>query len=295
MPLVSALPWLRDARQKRYAIGAFNAQNLEFVQGILRAAEELRSPVILQLSARAINYAGLRPMASLVRAAAQEAQVPVIMHLDRGDYEMSLRCLVAGFSSLMFDGSRLPMALNAEETRRVVEAAHVMGVPVEGELGHAGGKRADDSDEPTRYTTSEAAQRFVALTGIDSLAIHVGPTASGVDRPGKLDVERIRLISEAAGIPLAIPNAKDLSDQELQEAIAAGVSKITVGMELNLAFTKALRQTASQDPDQVDPRPILGAARSAVAELVRKRIELFGSAGRTLDSGREAAPRELRF
>lgn len=283
MPLVSAMPWLEDAKQRGYAIGAFNAQNLEFVQGILRAAEDLQSPVILQLSARAINYAGLRPMASLVRASAQEAKVPVIMHLDHGDYEMNLRCLVAGFSSLMFDGSRLPLALNAEETRRVVEAAHVMDVPVEGELGHVGGKRVDIPVEPDLFTSPEAAQRFVALTGVDSLAIHIGQQAAGPGRLTKLDAERVQGIAAATGIPLALPHVRGLSDEELKEAINAGIAKISVGTELNEAFTRALRLAASQDPEQADPRPLLAAGRLAVAEVVRRRIQVFGSAGRAQD------------
>lgn len=290
MPLVSALPWLTDAKQGRYAIGAFNAHNLEFVQGVLRAAEELESPVILQLSARAINYAGLRPMASLVRAAAQEAKVPVVMHLDHGDYEMNLRCLVAGFTSLMFDGSRMPLALNAEETRRVVEAAHVMGVPVEGELGHVGGKRVDSPTDPDLFTTPDAAQRYVALTGVDSLAIHVGQLAMR-DRPSRLDAERVRAISDATNIPLTLPHVRGLSDEELQEAIAVGICKISVGPELNEAFTKALRTASAQDPDQVDCRPLLAAGRAAVADVVRQKIKLFGSAGRAREAMMGALPK----
>lgn len=284
MPLVNATPILQAARQGRYAVGAFNAQNLEFVQGILRAAEELQAPVILQLSARAINYAGLRPMASMVRAAAQEASVPVVMHLDHGDYEMNLRCLVAGFSSLMFDGSALPFAMNVEETHRIAEASHVMGIPLEGELGHSGGKRDATPARPEEFTDPDLAQRFVTLTGVDSLAITVGAVPKLLEKTARLDIDRIRAISAAAGVPLVLHHSSGLPDDEIKEAIAHGIAKIAVGTELNAAFTRALKQAAAKDPEQVDPRPLLGAGRSAIADVVRNKIRLFGSAGKAADA-----------
>jgi ketose-bisphosphate aldolase len=280
MPLVNAKPVLQAARKGRYAVGAFNAHNLEFVQGILRAAEELKAPVILQLSARAINYAGLRPMSSMVRAAAQEARVPVVMHLDHGDFEMNLRCLVAGFTSLMFDGSALPFAMNVEETHRIAEAAHVMGIPVEGELGHMAGKRDDAAPKPEDFTDPDLAQRFVTLTGVDSLAITVGAIPKLLEKTARLDIDRIRAIHAAAEVPLVLHHASGIPDDELKEAVAHGIAKVAVGTELNGAFTAALRAATARDPDQVDPRPILGAGRTAIAELVKDRIRLFGSAGK---------------
>lgn len=280
MPLVNATPILKAARESRYAVGAFNAHNLEFVQGILRAAEDLDSPVILHLSARAIHYAGLRPMASMVRAAAQEARVPVVMHLDHGDYEMNLKCLVAGFTSLMIDGAALPLALNIEETRRIVEAAHVMGVPVEGELGAVTGKRGDVPSGPKDYTDPDSADRFVQLTGVDSLSLVVGARPKQIEKTARLDIDRIRAIHHATGVPLVLQHASGIPDDELQEAIAHGICKVGVGTELHHAFTVALRQATAKDPDLIDPRPMLAAGRAAVAEVVRAKIRLFGTAGR---------------
>ncbi|MBO9539394.1 class II fructose-bisphosphate aldolase [bacterium] len=280
MPLVNATPILQAALRGRYAIGAFNAHNMEFVQGIIRAAEDLSAPVILQVSARAIHYAGLRSMASMVRAAAQEARVPVAMHLDHGDFDLNLKSLVAGFTSLMFDGSALPFAVNVEETRRIVEAAHVMGIPVEGELGHSGGKPNDVVGNASDYTDPDAAERFVTLTGVDSLAVTVGAIPKLLEKRPQLDIERISAIRHATGVPLVLHHSSSIPDDEVREAVAQGICKISVASELNRAFTDALRQAAAKDPDQIDPRPMLGAGRAAISEVVRGKIRLFGSAGK---------------
>lgn len=283
MPLVNARSILEAARKGRYAIGAFNAQNLEYIQGILLAAEELSAPVILQLSARAINYAGLRPMASIVRAAAQAARVPVVMHLDHGDFEMNLRCLVAGFTSLMFDGSTLPIAMNVEETRRVVEAAHVLDIPVEGELGHPGGKHSDESDLPEDFTDPDLAKRFVALTGVDSLAVSVGNLVNRVQQTIELDVERIRAISQGTGVPVVLHHIRGIPAPQIRSAIMAGVAKINVSTDLNVAFCQAVREAGLKEPELCDPRPLLGAGREAIAEVVRSKIRIFGSEGRAAE------------
>ncbi|HEY9856511.1 MAG TPA: class II fructose-bisphosphate aldolase [Stenomitos sp.] len=280
MPLVPATSILQAARAGRYAVGAFNAHNLEFVQGILRAAEDLEAPVILQLTTRAIHYAGLRPLAAMVRAAAQQSQVPVVMHLDQGDYEMSMRCLVAGFTSIMFNGSALPFSMNVEETHRVAEAAHVMGIPLEGELGHAGGKRQEAPGTPDQFTDPDTAQRFVTLTGVDSLAITVGSVPRMLEKTARLDIARIRALSHATGVPLVLRHSSGIPDEDLRAAITNGVAKIAVGTEINQAFSTALRQAVLKDPDLIDPRPMLGAGRAAIAEVVRAKIRLFGSAGK---------------
>lgn len=295
MPLVPATSILAAARAGRYAVGAFNAHNLEFVQGILRAAEELQAPVILQLTARAIHYAGLRTLASMVRAAAQEAQVPVVMHLDQGDFEMNIRCLVAGFTSLMFDGSALPFSMNVEETHRIVEAAHVMGIPIEAELGHPGGRRQLTPGRPDEFTDPDTAQRFVTLSGVDSLAITVGSGPKMLEKTARLDLPRIRALSHATGVPLVLRHSSGLTDDDLRAAISLGVAKVAVGTELNRAFTSALRQAVAKDPEQIDPRPLLGAGRLAIAEVVKAKIRLFGSAGKAHETsaGLPAPPKTV--
>lgn len=280
MPLVNARTILEAARAGHYAIGAFNAQNLEYIQGILRAAEDLGAPVILQLSARAIHFAGLRPMASIVRAAAQEARVPVVLHLDHGDFEMNLRCLVAGFTSLMFDGSAMPFAGNVEETRRVVEAAHVMGIPVEGELGNGTGKHTDAADSPADYTDPDLARRFVTLTGADILAVSVGNNVPRGTGGVQLDLDRVRVLAEVTGVPLVLHHIHGIPEAQIRKAITYGVAKINVSTDLNVAFSHAVREASNRDPEGIDPRPVLGAGREAIAEVVRAKIRMFGCEGK---------------
>lgn len=282
MPLVTSKEVLTKAQREGYAVGAFNANNLEYVQAIIDAAEEEKAPVILQASQGAINYAGLDMIVAMVRTAAEKATVPVVLHLDHGtSYEQNVRCLRAGFTSLMFDGSKLPYEENAAITKRIVEMAHVVGVPVEAELGQvptAGNITWEDVE--ALMTDPEEAKRFVEETGVDFLAVAVGSVHKMTAQAAKIDVERTKKIAELTGVPLVLHGASGVTDDGYKEGIKAGICKINIATELNKAFTKGMRDALAKKPDEIDPRRIVGVGRQYVKEAVKAKMRLFGCSGK---------------
>lgn len=283
MSLVSSKDLLKGAQQGKYAIGAFNAFNLEMVQGIIEAAEEEKSPLILQVSQGAIKYAGLEHATALVKIAAQQTPVPVVLHLDHGtDYAQVVRCLRAGFTSLMYDGSAKPFDENVAVTRQIVEMGHAVGIPVEAELGRIGGveDHLQVSELDATMTDPEEARRFVELTGVDSLAVAVGTVHQMTTRSAQLDFDRISAIRESVDVPLVLHGASGVPDEGVQEAIARGICKINIATHLNKAFVEAVATALADNPTVVDPRKILGKGKAAVKEAVRDKIRLFGSNGR---------------
>ncbi len=275
---------LIDAQKNNYAIGAFNANNMEIVQAIIETAEEERSPVIVQASQGAIKYAGLDMIVSMVKSLAEKATIPVVLHLDHGtDYYQNILCLRAGFTSLMFDGSKLPFDENVAMARKVVEMAHVCDVPVEAEIGQIG--KMDASDEPgvarerikEFMADPEEAARFVKMTEIDSLAAAVGTIHGCQEQIAQLDIPRIEKIRDLTGVPLVLHGASGASDEEIRKGIAAGISKINIDTRIRMAFTKAARDFLNQNPDEIDPRKILGPAKEAAKEVIRGRIRVLGS------------------
>jgi len=284
MPLVTSKEMLIDAQKNNYAVGAFNANNMEIVQAIIETAEEERSPVIVQASQGAIKYAGLNMIVSMVKTLADKATVPVVLHLDHGtDYYQNILCLRAGFTSLMFDGSKLPFDENVAMTRKVVEMAHVCDVPVEAEIGQIG--KMDASDEPgvarerikEFMADPEEAARFVKMTEIDSLAAAVGTIHGCQEQIAQLDIPRIEKIRDLTGVPLVLHGASGASDEEIRKGIAAGISKINIDTRIRMAFTKAARDFLNQNPDEIDPRKMLGPAKEEAKEVIRGRIRVLGS------------------
>ncbi|KQC10602.1 MAG: tagatose-bisphosphate aldolase [Candidatus Cloacimonas sp. SDB] len=284
MPLVTSKEMLIDAQKNNYAVGAFNANNMEIVQAIIETAQEERSPVIVQASQGAIKYAGLDMIVSIVRALAEKATIPVVLHLDHGtDYYQNILCLRAGFTSLMFDGSKLPFDENVAMTRKVVEMAHVCDVPVEAEIGQIG--KMDASDEPgvaqerikEFMADPEEAARFVKMTEIDSLAAAVGTIHGCKEQIAQLDISRIEKIRDLTGVPLVLHGASGASDEEIRKGIAAGISKINIDTRIRMAFTKAAGDFLDQNPDEIDPRKMLGPAKEAAKEVIRGRIRVLGS------------------
>ncbi|MEA1964105.1 MAG: class II fructose-1,6-bisphosphate aldolase [Candidatus Aerophobetes bacterium] len=287
MALVTTKEMLRKAQKEGYAVGAFNTNNMEIVQAIIEAAEEERAPVILQASQGAIKYAGLDYIVAMARVASEAASIPVALHLDHGtDYYQNIRCLRAGFTSLMYDGSKLPFAENAANTRRIAEMAHACGIPVEGEIGQIG--RMGASDEPgvalekvkeTMADPEEAAE-FVKQTGLDSLAAAVG-TIHGCRTPfAKLDVPRIEKIRDLTGLPLVLHGASGANDEEVKKGIAAGISKINIDTRIRIAFVKKIREFLPLYPDEIDPRKVLKPAKEAAKEVIRGRMRVFGCSGK---------------
>ncbi len=290
MPLVTSKEILQAALEGHFAVGAFNANNMEQVQAIVDAAVEERAPVILQVSQGAIRYAGLEFAAAMVKTAAAEADVPVVLHLDHGtDFDQNIRCLRAGFTSLMYDGSKAPYEENVTVTSRVAHIAHVCGIPVEAELGKVLQSADGVTEEDVRAAMTNPAQArdFVERTGCDALAIACGSVHAMRSAEAELDIERIQAIHAAIPeTPLVLHGSSGVKEESEVEAIKHGISKINVATMLNQAFTRALRETLAALPvEESDPRKFLLGSRDAVKEVVRHKMRLFGSSGTVTSSG----------
>jgi fructose-bisphosphate aldolase class II len=305
MMLVTNKDLMVPARKNGYAIGAFNVQNLESMSAIAEAATEEKSPVIMQITPSVIKYAGLAYISNLVKTAAQLAPVPIAMHLDHGDsFETAAKCIDAGFSSVMIDGSFLSFDENVAVTKRVVSVAHPKGVSVEAELGKlAGVEERSVAEKDAILTDPEAAVEFVKKTGVDTLAVAIG-TSHGAYKfksEAKLDLERLKMISEKVSIPLVLhgassvpqeivekankygaelSGAKGIPEDQYRKAISLGIAKINIDTDLRLAFTAAVREALTNSPKNFDPRKILGPAKDAMKEVAKGKMGLFGSSGK---------------
>lgn len=283
MPLVTSKELLLRAREEHFALGAFNAMNMETVQAILTAAEAERAPVILQVSQGALRYAGLDYLVAIIRVAAQSSPIPVVLHLDHGaDFEHNALCLRAGFTSLMYDGSQEPFERNVEITRKICEMAHAVGLPVEAEIGHVGGSEdgLDEEEVEALMTDPGDAQRFVELTGVDSVAISVGSVHRMRHQEARLDLERISAIKERVRVPLVLHGGTGVPDDMVREAVQRGICKVNVATELGRSFLRGISSALQAKPEEMDPRPILSVAKQEVTEAVRAKIRLFGSSGK---------------
>lgn len=288
MPLVTSKEMLLAALEGHFAVGAFNANNMEQVQAIVDAAVEERAPVILQVSQGAIRYAGLNFAAAMVKAAAADADVPVVLHLDHGtDFAQNVRCLRAGFTSLMYDGSKEPFEVNVANTRRVVEIAEIVGIPVEAELGRVLQATDGATEEEIEAAKTDPAQarEFVERTGCSSLAVAIGSVHAMRTAEAELDIERLKKLRAAVNIPFVLHGSSGVKEESEVEAIQYGICKINVATMLNQAFTRGLLEAIQEDPDNVDPRKWLLKSREAVKEVVRHKIRLFGSSGKVTASG----------
>ncbi len=306
MPLVYLKEVYAKANKDHYAIGQFNVNNLEFLQAVLEVAEEKKSPVIIAASSSAIKYAGIDYLVAMVKVGAAKVSVPVALHLDHGaTQEQVVECVDAGFTSVMIDGSHGTLEENIKITREAAEYAHKHGVTVEAELGRLGGIEDDVSvdEREACLTDPDDAERFVKESGCDALAVAVG-TSHGAYKfktEAKLDFDRITVIKKRLGIPLVLhgasgvpkelldklikfggemPGAKGVPDEAYQKAIAGGINKINIDTDLRMAFVGAMRQVLVEQPKVFDPRKVLGPGREAVKDVVRHKIELFGSAGK---------------
>jgi fructose-bisphosphate aldolase, class II len=288
MPLVTSKEMLQAALEGHFAVGAFNANNMEQIQGIIDAAVEEKAPVILQVSQGAIRYAGLAFATAMVKTAAAEVSVPVVLHLDHGpDFEQNVLCLRAGFTSLMYDGSKKSYEENIATTARIAQMAHVCGIPVEAELGKVLQSADGVTEEDVRnaMTNPEQALDFVQRTGCDSLAIAVGSVHAMKAAEAELDIERIKAVRGKVNIPLVLHGSSGVKEESEVEAIKYGIAKINVATMLNQAFVNALRAMVTKLPNESDPRKFLTASRDAVKEVVRHKMRLFGSSGTVTASG----------
>ena len=288
MPLVSSKEWLIKAQKEKFGIGAFNANNMEFVEAIIEVAEEEKAPVIIQVSQGAIKYAGLEMATAIVKAAAELASVPVVLHLDHGtDYLQNVRCLRAGFSSLMFDGSALNFEDNVKMTAKITEMSHACNIPVEAELGKVlqiGDNNSAETIEKA-MTQPDEAVRFVELTKIDSLAVAIGSVHAMKDRTAKLDIARLKKIQSLISIPLVLHGSSGVDPESIKEGITNGLCKINVATQLSVSFVKAIGEMYNKNPAEKDMRKILLPGKNAVKDRVREYMGYFGCKGKGIIAG----------
>ena len=282
MALVTSKELLLDAQKNHYAIGAFNVENMEMVQAVIAAAEELSSPVIIQTTPGTLKYADPELYYANVAAAAKAAKVPVVMHLDHGSsFDLAMRCFRAGYTSVMIDGSHDPFEQNIAVTKSVVNACHAAGVPVEAELGKVGGKEDDlDGGEGNGYTVPSEAAEFVEKTGVDSLAVAIG-TAHGVYKGiPKLDLERISQIRQVVSVPLVLHGTSGVPDDTVRECIRRGMCKVNYATDLRIAFSNGVKEYLAANPDVYDPKKYCAKGRELVKQYVMQKILVCGSNGR---------------
>ncbi|NLV86215.1 MAG: class II fructose-1,6-bisphosphate aldolase [Clostridiales bacterium] len=310
MPVVTSTEMFKKAYEGKYAIGAFNVNNMEIIQGITEAAAEVRSPLILQVSAGARKYAKHIYLMKLIEAAVEDTGLPICVHLDHGDsFEICKSCIDGGFSSVMIDASSKSFEDNIALTKQVVDYAHARGVVVEAELGRLAGIEDDVnvSEADSSYTRPEDVEEFVARTGCDSLAIAIGTSHGAFKfKPGTKPQLRFDILEEIEerlpGFPIVLhgassvipkyvdiinENGGDLKDaigvpeEMLREAARSAVCKINIDSDLRLAMTAGIRQTMAENPSAFDPRKYLSPARDNIRELVKNKIiNVLGSDGK---------------
>ena len=310
MPLVNTTEMFKKAYEGGYAIGAFNVNNMEIVQGIVDACQELKSPVILQVSGSARKYARHQYLYNMVQAAVQETGLPIALHLDHGSsFELCKDCIDGGFTSVMIDGSKLSFEENIAVTRKVVEYAHDHGVMVEGELGKLAGieDAVNVSEADAQFTNPAEVEEFVSRTGVDSLAIAIGTSHGAYKfKPGQKPQLRFDILQQVSdrlpGFPIVLhgassviqadvetvnrfggkmPDAIGIPEEMLRHAAEMAVCKINIDSDLRLAMTAAIRQHMFEHPDHFDPRQYLTPARDHIRELVRHKMhDVLGCSGK---------------
>ena len=283
MRLISGKEMLEKARAEGYAVGAFSAHNAEMIQAILWAAEEEKAPVMIQVGQRAIRYMGMETMKDMIESFGRHSGATVATHLDHGNsFEQVMQAVQLRFQSVMYDGSHHPLEKNIELTKKAAEAAHAVGVSVEGELGRIGGTEDDltVSEEDAFLTDPDEAVRFVEETGVDSLAVAIGTAHGFYKGVPKLNFARLEQIRDAVAIPLVLHGGSGVPDDMIRKAISLGIAKVNVDTELRHAFAEAARKVWHDDPEQCHLAVVLGAAREAVKRKVAEKIRLFGSSGK---------------
>ena len=282
MPLVTTKQMLLDAQKGNYAVGAFNVENMEMVMAVMEAAEELKSPVIMQTTPSTVKYAGLDFFLANVKAAAERASVPVAMHLDHGSsFELAMQAYRTGYTSIMIDGSHGSFEENITVSKAVADACTPSGIPVEAELGKVGGKEDDlDGGDDNPYTDPDQAVEFVKRTGITSLAVAIG-TAHGVYKgEPKLDLDRLSEFREVVDIPLVLHGTSGVPDETVTECVNRGICKVNYATDLRIAFTKGVSEVFSENPDVIDPKKYNARGKERVKEYVMSKMKVCKSVGK---------------
>lgn len=273
---------LDKAYQGHYAVGAFNTSDLEITQGIIEAATEMRSPVIVQTSEKAISYAGLEEISSIVRIEAIKAPISVTLHLDHGkDLDLIYRAMKFGYSSVMVDTSVFPENKRIDILKKVVTEAHKYGLSVEGERDSIKGTEDFIKADRSHLTDPDKAAEFVNQTGIDAFAVSIG-NAHGGNLPGEnLDLNLLHQIHEKIDLPLVLHGASSTPEDKIRQAIKYGIAKINIDTDLRHAFVGEIKNLFVDHPDTTDPREIMKAGKEAIKKVVKEKIKLFGSAGKS--------------
>ncbi|RKY89637.1 class II fructose-1,6-bisphosphate aldolase [candidate division KSB1 bacterium] len=306
MPITNNKEIQQTAQRGKYAVGAFNTSNLEITQAILEAAEEKKSPVIIATSQSAIKYAGIDTLYQIFKTLAEKVSIPVSLHLDHGtDFDIIISYIRNGWTSIMYDGSHEPFEKNVENTRKIVEIAHSVGISVEAELGRLVGVEDEISvsEKEGAFTDPDEAVQFVEKTGCDTLAIAIGTSHGAYKFKGepKLDFDRLKEIKTKVNIPLVLhgassvipevlsrarnygaelKDAKGVPAEDIRTAVSLGITKVNIDTDLRLAFTASIREFLTEKPEVFDPRKILSAGKKGMKDVISKKIELLGSEGK---------------
>lgn len=304
--LVNLNALLPGAKRARYAVGHFNTSNLEITQAIINAARELKAPVIIGVSETAIKYAGLKTLSEIIISLANKAKIPVVLHLDHGSsLEIAKACIKSGFTSVMIDASARPYKENLRITKEVVKYAHKRGVSVEAEIGRLSGIEDNIKVSPKEllFTDPKEAKKFAKESGADALAIAIG-TSHGAYKfkgPPRLRIDILKEIASVVKIPLVLHGAsgvkqrwvnyanqfgakiehtRGVPDNLIKAAVKHGIAKVNVDTDIRIAFTAGTREYLRKNPQDFDPRKIIGNAREMTSKVIKERIILFGSAGK---------------
>ena len=281
MPLVTSEQILLNAQKGGYAIGAFNIENMEMAQAVIEAAEELHAPVILQTTPSTVKYASMDLYCANVAALAKKASVSVVMHLDHGSsFDLAAQALRAGYTSIMIDGSKLPLEENIALTKKVVEMCAPDGIPVEGEIGQVGGKEDDTECENAGYTIPSEAVRFEKETGLSSMAVGVGTAHGFYATTPVLNKALISELKTKLTVPMVLHGASGISDEEVRDCIRRGICKVNFATELRVAYSDGVKEVLAENPDTFDPKAYGKIGRAHVKDLVKNRMRVCGCDGK---------------
>ena len=283
MPLVTSKEMLLKAQKGGYAVGAFNAENMEMVKAIIQAAEELKAPVMIQTTPSTVKYGTVETYAAIVAAEAAKASVPVCLHLDHGSsFELAMQAMHAGYTSVMIDGSKYSFEDNIALTKSVADAGRAMGVPVEAELGKVGGKEDDgpavEGESP--YTDPAEAKEFVERTGCTSLAIGVGTSHGVYTSDPHIEQSVVKAIRDAVDVPLVLHGTSGVPDEQVAEAVKNGICKVNYATELRQAYTKGFMAYMAENPACFDPKKPAKEGMREITELVKIRMTNLNSVGK---------------
>lgn len=277
MPLVSGTSLLRDAHKQGYAIGAFSVDHIDSIDAVLRTAEELQSPVMIQTGQATLKHTRMSYLAAAAIQAAKETKVPVALHLDHGTgFAQAVQAIRCGYTSLMFDGSRLELSENIAVTKQIKEAADSLGLPVEAELGHLGTRGKEDIYQ---LTSPEEAEVFVRETNVDSLAVALGNIHAAYGETIAIDLDHLQIIHERTGIPIVLHGGTGIAEPDIVTAITRGVSKINIATEWRRATLDHMRGRLA-DKEFHDFFALIPEIRQTISAIVHRKIQLFGSAGK---------------